>query len=228
MKTLLLIRPNLSDGFTEQSYEAAGLLLDEAKKNGWNIVELCSEYANRKEVETALKSTTTTVDFVIHYDHGEIDTMYGQSAQKTGKPQKEPVVDTYNVAILGGKAVSTVSCYTTRILGDASVKNPPGARAYLGYKNPIGFPEKNSRFHTQFVEGFNQANVELLRGKTFEDAFKIGQDTLNQKWLDIHNTIVPKKEESAKKLAEACMIYNRDSLELKGNPNYPNAHAYPP
>jgi len=202
-KNALLISPALpNDGFTAFTSLAAGLVRVRAQQKGWNLIDLNGNNASRVNVEDALKNKP--VDFIIHYDHGNSFTIYGQNSNS-----KDPIIDISNVALLKGKATSTFSCETATGIGPLAIS--AGAKAYLGYSGPVGV---KLSFSNEFVEAANAANYELLEGKTFQEAYNKAYNTHTDMMQHILNSNLPGNFAAA-----AIMLWNRGLLRLLGDPN---------
>jgi hypothetical protein len=168
-KNLLFIRPDIpGDKYTEQfAKPAAQLVYDKAQKEKWNITDLRGSKASKKNVNKALLDPNNSIDFVVHYDHGNPNAMMGWN--------KKPVIDVTNVKYLSGKGMSSVSCFSAfPILGVGQRAIDSGAIAFLGYNS---FHCCENTFQMVFVYCANVANYALLEGKTFLDSYKIGLDT---------------------------------------------------
>ena len=189
---LLLIRPDSDTASSTSRYVTCFSFpasIDIAAKahamTRWSINDLDRDKASRANVDGALRNSS--VDLVLHYDHGLPNVIFGQR-NDGANTIRDPVIDLRNVDTLRGKAISTVSCASASILGQAAILN--GARAYLGYIMPIWAPSQGHDQLTQaisksFIEAANAANSELLGGKTFQEAHQKGIETYWEKFKDL-------------------------------------------
>jgi len=83
--------------------------------------------ATRTNVEQELKNFNPRL--VVHFDHGGVNCLYGESAANT--PQ--PVIDSANADKLKLRVVSTISCLSAAGLGPTAVSK--GCDTYLGYND---------------------------------------------------------------------------------------------
>ena len=199
-KNLLIIRPQFpNDGFTGYSFAAADPVKATAIAEGWNVTDLQMNDTNRAKVTQTINSGA--FDFIIHYDHGGDFAMCGQNNNAF-----ENAIDNNNVDLLKGKAVSTVSCDTAVGLGPLSIVS--GAKAYLGYNdlNWVYYAWKN-----QFAAAANAANIELLQGQTFQQAYNTAYPVFTQMYQQILN--------AGDSLAASALLHNRNCFTLLGDPN---------
>jgi hypothetical protein len=200
-KNLLIIRPKFpNDGYTGNfSFAACEQVKTKAIAEGWTVTDLAINDANRAKVTQIINSMP--IDFVIHYDHGGDYVMCGQNNNAF-----ENAIDNNNVALLKGKAASTVSCDTAIGLGPLAITS--GARAYLGYHDLhwVYYAWMN-----QFTQASNAANFALLEGKTFQEAF----NTAYSIYTTMYNQVLAGNDIPA----AAAMLHNRDCLTLLGDPN---------
>jgi hypothetical protein len=191
----------------------------------WEMILLDGDNATRDKVETYLKDGNQNIDLILHYDHGELNVIYGQ---KDG--QRQGVIDLNNVGLLKGKKLSTVSCSSAAVLGEEACRN--GAIAYLGYSEPIWEPGTGSNSQTdqlvlnKFIESFNAANLALLNGKTFQESYDQGKRVFNQKYHELMEIAkeAPDKLEGLTIFLDALFLLG-DSTWLKGHGD-PNTRAF--
>ncbi len=98
--------------------------------------------------------------------------MYGQDNN-----QIEAIIDNNDVSLLNGKAASTVSCDTAVGLGPLAIMT--GARAYLGYSD---LNWVHDAWTSQFAAAANAANLALLQGQTFQQAYNAALPVFNQNY----------------------------------------------
>ena len=197
-KKLLIVRPNCpGDNYTTLfSFPSAELVKTKAVAEGWTVTDLQGNNANRANVESNINSKTP--DFVIHYDHGSNFTLYGQNANAI-----TPAIDSANVDLLSGRAVSTVSCESAAGLGPLAVSAT--AKAYLGYDD---LHWVHLWYLDKFMEASNAANYALLEGKTFQQAYDAAYAKYTEKWNELVGIDAG---------AAGLLLHDRDHLTLLGN-----------
>lgn len=203
-KRLLIVRPKVTgDAYTDQfSFDAATLVKNKAISEGWIVTDLQGNDASREKVTWAINEKNP--NFVIHYDHGSTYVLWGQESGAL-----EQAVDTTNVNLLSGRAVSTVSCKSAAGLGPLAVSST--TKAYLGYDD---LHWVHLWYLNRFTEASNAANLALLEGKTFQEAYNIGYAKYTQKYLELL---------SIDTSAAALMLHDRNHLTRLGDPS---AKAY--
>lgn len=210
---LLLIRAE-HDGFTSQASEAADLVKTYAENNGWTVVDKAGNGANKNDVLAALKGT---INFVIHYGHGEKDALFGQTDHGN---KKEKIFDKNNIgqSLKNNKiSLSTVSCLSASELGNAAAPSPSGVNAYLGYNVEIAFPKKKSTFINIFYDAYNEPNKLLLSGQPFQKALQDGRAFFLQKYQQVQGMNNPNIDPREKFFALSYLDRARDALTLCGN-----------
>ena len=225
---LLLIRPDKDSSLlnlphlppayvTQFSHPASDVVASIANAIGnWKVRDLDGDNATQSNVSSALQSQDESerIDLVLHYGHGGSAVVFGQN-----NGGRENAIDSGNVALLKGKALSTVSCLSASILGGMAKVN--GAKAYLGYWNAIKEPGQ-TQLTAKFIEAANAANIELLNGKTFQQAYQKGVDTYDLKYQELVQmaTNEPDLMKSIDILIESgFLLWNKYSLTLIGDPN---------
>jgi hypothetical protein len=193
-KRVLLIRPDKDPSsiilpkiyVTKLSHPASDKVAHAAELNprttGKNIIDLDGDKATRSNVEKALRNKN--IGLVLHYGHGLLDAVCGQPFEKGKNEIMENVIDEHNLDLLKGKCVSTVSCSSSSELGLGGMACNHGTRAYLGYSLPTCTPY-DPELREKLIEAVNAANIELLDGKTFEEAYKKGNDTYELKYQEL-------------------------------------------
>ena len=197
---LLIIRSQLpNDGFTGYSFVAAETVKSAAIAAGWTVTDLQKNNANRTNVNNTINNGA--FDLILHYDHGSDYAMYGQDNN-----QIEAIIDNNDVSLLNGKAASTVSCDTAVGLGPLAITT--GARAYLGYSdlNWVYYA-----WTSQFAAAANAANLALLQGQTFQQAYNAALPVFNQNYQYILA--------QGDTVAAAALLHNRNCFTLLGDPN---------
>lgn len=212
-RKLLLIRPKLpGDGYTMVTHKAAGLVKQKAKDAGWTVDNL---EGNNATTENILKAIKKKPDFVVYYGHSlNIHNIPGQKNN-----QLEVAISPGNVGVLLGRTLSTVACYLAKVLGPAAIKAK--VVAFLGYKT-VHTVFTVGKLLDDFIEGSNAANYALLEGKKYEEAYQIGWNAYDQKWLywstlQKKGLLTPEGKKICP-LALAAFLNNRDGLTRLGNP----------
>jgi hypothetical protein len=197
-RKLLLIRPK-RDSYTNWTCDAAALVRQTAVDRGWQVTDLVGNDATRDRVVDCIGAVNPNL--IIHYDHGNEVALHGQKDD-----QEDVVFDMYlvcNARMLDGRAFSTVSCSSASQLGPAAVDH--GCRAYLGYNRVHSVP---FAFGSQFALAANAANIALLVGATFSEAFDYARVVHTLEYLGVLR-VDP--------VAAALLLANRDALTLLGN-----------
>lgn len=197
-RKLLVVRPKfLKDSYCSNfTIPASKQLIKAAGKLQWDINVLTGNDTNRANVENEIK--TYSPDFIVHYDHGSWSGLRGQDSN-----QKIYALDMNNVGVLKGHAVSTVSCNSAGGFGPSAIGG--GARAYLGYGSIVYVYYK---YAAKYIDAANAANIALLEGKTFGQAWQIGYDTYTKHYQDLL---------ANNSLAAAAMLTSRNGLKRLGD-----------
>jgi len=207
---------DMSSYVTSFSHPASAVVKAAAESNsqiGGNMIDLDGDKATRTNVEEALRNQN--VGLVLHYDHGGVDVVYGQPFK-----EREKAIDLNNADLLKGKFVSTVSCLSASLLGQEAC-NHHGARAYLGYCNGIWAPEE-PELKEKFVEAANAANLELLEGKTLQEAHKKGIDTYELKYQELIQMLQTETDPINRikiSWAAGFLLWNKSCFIKIGDPN---------
>ena len=213
-KKLLVIRPViLNDDFTIKfSYPASSSIGSKALAEGWTLTELAGNAATLTNLEGIIQ--TEDPDFIIHYDHGDPATLFGQ----INNVRDRGVLTPANITLLSWAVVSTVSCSSALRLGPLAVAaNKRNEKAYLGYDAPMGCAY---RYTNCFARAANAANYALLEGKSFQEAQEIGRD---QYTIEINKLLALNDPTYINWLAVLIMFIDRDHFKVIGNGS---AHAY--
>jgi hypothetical protein len=209
-KKLLLIRPMITnDDWTSKfSHPASADLKEKALAQGWEVTELECDDTNRINVENKIQNVDP--DFIIHYDHGGHDKLFGQAYPN--EAILECTGAKSNVNLLSSAVVSTVSCSSALTLGPAAVaKNTRNKKAYLGYNVPIYCEYEYKEYFTRAATAANNA---LLEGKTFQEAKTKGY----QQYTDeIIKLLALNDPTNTKYIAVLGMLIDRDHLTLVGD-----------
>jgi hypothetical protein len=202
---MIMIRPKLpNDDYTELfSYDAAELVKNRAIAKNIKVIDLGKNDASREKVTTNIGEEDP--DFVCHYDHGGTYTLWGQEDNAI-----EAAIDTNNVDLLKGRAVSTVSCLSAGGLGPSAIS--ACAKAYLGYDD---LHWVHLWYIDEFTEAANEANYALLEGDNFGVAYKRGYDKYTEKYQELVAL--------GADYAAALMLHDRDHFVRLGD-YYATAH----
>ena len=144
----------------------SSIILEEAERRSYKVIELADEKANRERVARSLEGKGKLL--VVLNGHGGPGAMGGQ--------YNEEILDLENVDLLNGKVVYARACDTAAVLGPQAVER--GALAYIGYTIPFAFfIDQNSRLRPKddklaalFLEPANEVPLALLRGQTAHSA----------------------------------------------------------
>jgi len=125
MANVLLIRTcHDKNDASYYSYQWAETIKQAFLKQNINLQELAKNDAIQSQVINALADSE--IKLIIFYGHGDEDCFIGQD--------EKPLIDLTNLAILTGKQVYVVACYTAKQLG----KQAAGiVDWYLGYDNEV-------------------------------------------------------------------------------------------
>ena len=164
---LLITRPRY-DTPTHYLFYWAGLLIDEAKKKGIEIIDLSKGKANKKKLHGYL--TKQPIDIVILNGHGNQEAVAGQ---------EDTILSVGNGAdLFKNKTVFVRACDAGMILGKEIMKN--GAKGFIGYIQPFIFPIDKNYFNKPLedelaapvLECSNQVGTSLIKGKSAAEAQK--------------------------------------------------------
>ncbi|MBI2664503.1 hypothetical protein HYX10_04135 [Candidatus Woesearchaeota archaeon] len=165
-KTYLLTRPE-HDATTYYLSKWAGETVPYAEKKGIRVLDLHGKRANKREVESMLKSFSPGL--VVLNGHGNKSTVTGYN--------DEPILEAgKNEALLRSKIVYAISCSSAKELGRKSVKR--GAISYTGYDDDFIFIYDPNNFSRPlkdntaklFLEPSSVFAESMLKGNTVEEA----------------------------------------------------------
>lgn len=166
MASLLITRP-LYEGTTHYLFFWSQDVINFAKSKSYKILDLKRKKANRKALESYLKSKQPNL--VLFNGHGASDLIAGQDDEVIIKAGE-------NEALLKGTVVYALSCKTGKVLGPKSIDK--GTIAYIGYKEDFNFwtnssytsrPNNDPRAKL-FLEPSNQIALSLLKGHSAKEA----------------------------------------------------------
>lgn len=169
---LLLTRPRY-DTPTYYLFYWAGLLIEEAKKNGVKVIDLDKGKAKKKKLHSYLAKQP--VDTVILNGHGNQEAVAGED--------DEIILSTGNgTKLLKNKIIFVRACDAGTILGKEIMKN--GARGFIGYIQPFMFLIDKDSFNKPLedelaapvLECSNQIGISLIKGRSVAEAHKDSLD----------------------------------------------------
>jgi hypothetical protein len=176
-KTLLITRPN-HDPTVNYLYFFASLVIDEAKRKGLKILDLKSEKANRKNVESYIKSRSP--DLIYLNGHGSAEILAGWN--------NEPIfIFGENESLVHDTIVYSLSCRTGAKLGKSFVGKGK-AKAFIGYERDFVFM-KNHAFETKplqdkiagmFLLPSNLVVTTLIKNHSVKEAFDRSQKEMRK------------------------------------------------
>jgi len=203
---VVFVRPDWGDLAMRYGSYWLSLLVDEARRLGWDVTDLYGDEATREKIEETLE----TVDplFFHAVGHGDVNVYTAQ--------RKEVVfVACENDDLLAGRVTYLLSCKTGAVLGPSIVNK--GGTAYLGYRDVFGWIVKEphdpatDEYARAFMELTNTIASALLRGRTAREAYDAGIATADR-WIDYWSrSDDPNAPEIIKWLA-----HDRDVLVLYG------------
>lgn len=169
---LLITRPR-HDPPTHYLFYWAGLLIDEAKKRGVEVVDLDKEKAKKDKLHSYLSKQP--IDIVILNGHGSSEAVAGQG---------EIILSTESGAdLLKDRIMFVRACDSGTILGRKIME--VGAKGFIGYIQPFIFLIDKDYFNKPFEDELarpaldcsNQVGLSLIKGRSAAEAQK---DSLNK------------------------------------------------
>lgn len=180
-KHFLLTTPNHDDtvGYLAESCKQ---VIEFAKSKSFDIANLNSKKATKKELEKRLKKHDSK--FVMLNGHGDIDSVTGYNNEVLIKCGEK-------INLMKNRIVYALSCFSLSKLGKECVKK--GTIAYAGYTFPFMFYFDPSRSATpakdkiaqSFFVAANMVPVSLLKGQSISEAVKRSRreyDNQIEKW----------------------------------------------
>lgn len=176
MNNFLITRPN-HDVTTNYLYHWAGLVIKEAQKKNFSIVDLKGKRANQKELTNIIKKINPSLIFF--NGHGDDYLVAGYDDQILVRSNE-------NEFLLKGKIVYALSCRSASGLGRDCIKT--GTKAYLGYKEDFIFMfdkgcvsrPLSDKIATYFLAPSNHLIISLLKNNTAGQAYKKSQQTFKK------------------------------------------------
>ncbi len=152
-------------------------IIEFAKNEGVRFHELPREKATNAQVASFINSANPKL--IIFHGHGDQDMICGH--------KDEPlVVSDKNESILRNTITYAVACDAAASLGKRAVAK--GCNVFIGYEGPFAFVRDASRVcnppkdkhAAPFKDVSNTISIELLRGKTAQEAFKKSQQKIEK------------------------------------------------
>jgi hypothetical protein len=179
-RMMVITRPE-HDETTRYLSAWSGILLKEAKRAGFDVIDLHRKKANRKDFEGRVKKLDPQL--VVLQGHGNERCVTGH--------ENEPLVTAgENETVLDGRVTYAVSCNAANVLG-ASVASR-GHAAFIGYRERFVFSYRFDRIHrpldddraAPFMEMSNQVTRCLIKGHSAEEArqrsLDVGMDNVKR------------------------------------------------
>jgi len=169
---LLLTRPRY-DRPTHYLFYWAGLLIEEAKKKGVQVIDLNREKAIKKKLRSYLAKQP--VDTVILNGHGSPEAVAGED--------NEIILSTGNgTKLLKNKIIFVRACDAGAMLGKEIIQM--GAKGFIGYIQPFMFLIDKDSFNkpledelaAPILECSNQVGISLIKGRSATEAQKDSLD----------------------------------------------------
>ena len=163
---LIVTRPYY-DPATKYISSWAQEIISFAKSNGFNVVDLEKEKANRKDFESRVKKLDPNLVFL--NGHGADDCVCGQDEEVLVKAGE-------NHDVLQGKITYSVSCSSGKELGPEVVKD--GKSTFIGYEKEfvlIANLRHKGKLNDDpsakpFMESSNLVMLSLLKGNTAKES----------------------------------------------------------
>ena len=177
------------DDATHYSFEFNRKIVQYAREQGHEVIDLTIEEAVRERVEEALRSDPEAM--MVHYDHGGEDRLYGNDHRA--------VVDLDNVDLLSGRESYNMNCLSAKVLGaEAHRRN---CKAYWGNVEVVSFTTDAIE---QFEEAFNLGFKLRVQNNSWEACLSKVKQRLNELIDDLIG--------QGKFMAAWCIRSYRDSL----------------
>ncbi len=209
-KTFLITTPEY-DPTTDYVSKWSQEIVKTAENNGFNVINLKKEKANRKELESRLTKSNPT--FVMFNGHGNQDEVHGHNDQALLKTDE-------NDHILKDTVVYARSCDSLTRLGKSCSKK--GTRAFVGYSMPFMFfadpgrttnPTKDELAAPCFISS-NVIPSSLLKGNNVREAVEKFRDQTN-KLIALWKT----KSDMEASFVIGCLMWNKLALGIEGDDN---------
>ncbi len=197
---LLVTRPQ-HDITTHYISSWAQEVIDLANKKSVDVIDLCKEKANKKELIGRIKKVLPSIIFL--NGHGTDSAIKGHD--------NEILIEVgSNGEVLSGSITYALSCSSAKVLGSkvARQKNT----AFIGYSDEFIFaidnnfvsrPEEDPRAKL-FKESSNQIVASLLKGRTAEEAVERSKKT----FIEHHASLVASTTDQDSLITAQCLWWN--------------------
>ena len=189
-KSILAIRPSVgrtSNDPLRYTHYWTGMVLDEARKRGYNVVDMRDELATGDHVIPRLRQMTRKGPvFILGSGHGHADEFTGQNL--------DVVFDEDTSLDLNGSPVYLMSCQTAKSLGQRLVTQN-NASAFLGYSEDYLLTSgdiKDVEFDPtvqSFMQMFTVPALTMVWGGSMEDGMRNAMKTYD-KWRGYYRSRV--------------------------------------
>lgn len=173
---ILICRANY-DPTTRYVYCWANKIKEEAKLLGMEVIDLKNEHFDGNKLKNMIEEHDPYLVFLS--GHGTLYSIQGLN-------RCDVVVRCMNDHLFKDRIVYALSCSTSSILGRSA--KTKGCKCYIGYTGEIIFPffayPENEVFNDYLSEPFmkvsNEIMLNLIKGKSPEEAFKNSQKLFDQ------------------------------------------------
>lgn len=171
IKTILITRPRYDEP-TNYLYYWAGLIIKEAQKKNYRVLDLDGQKANLKDFSGRIKKTQP--ELVVLNGHGSVDTIAGHDGQVLLSVDK-------NESLLSNKISYALACSSAKKLGKCLIEK--GAKSFIGYEEDFIFLHEkdklsrpiNDKTAGLFLEPSNLVASTLIKGNTAKEAYDRSQ-----------------------------------------------------
>lgn len=185
-KTVLFTRPWNDEG-TCYLHAWTQILIDKARKQNHNVIDLDKTRANREMFSGHLRKSKPTL---VHLNG------HGSNTVVTGD-QKLPLLDQDNANHTRGMVIYARSCNSAAMLGRYCVEQ--GAKSYIGYRRPFVVRLDLAKMQRPLedeiaaytLEPSNQVTLSLLGGATAGESYERSQKTSREKLQKLMSSEAP-------------------------------------
>lgn len=179
-KKILITRPEHDPGTRYLSFFTKAVF-EEAKKKGFDVIDLHREKAEKKELEGRINKTNPSL--IIFNGHGNENAV-------TGHDNKSLVEKGKNEKLLKKRIIYAVSCDSARGLGSSCADENT---AYIGYKKSFIFnldrrylnrPLDDKRAK-KFLNASNQVPLSLLKGHTAKESSQRSKEAFRKEIISL-------------------------------------------
>lgn len=201
--TLLVTRPR-HDEATNYLYYFAQVVIEEAKKRNFKVIDLKGDKANF--IDFSGRMVKVNPDVVFFNGHGSPDAITGHD--------REVLVDIgKKETILIDKIIYALSCSSAKNLGKYLVEN--GTKSFIGYSEDFMFlyeKDKSTRPLEDktaglFLEPSNLVMTTLIKGNTSQEAFERSKKEFKRNLRKIMASESPQDDKSPARLLYWDMIH---------------------